>query len=323
LDLSRYSIGVMHNGADALTTPSESLTGSLAPASRHVIGMGMTDTGPSSVFHGVYGAHPNDLISAQMNGDDAILLYLGIATGDGSDAIVVDTYGQVGQDGSGTAWDYTDSYASRCIETPAGLVFDAAVWDLPGAGALTDGCGGIDICESALLLNLTSPWSPAYCIQESAGTPYCSGADERCPCSNGGDGSLGDAGCANSAAHSGSTLRATGSTSIADDDLTLRAAAAVPGEPAVFFQGDHAVAGGLGLPFGDGLKCVLGRLVRLEVTYLDDAGRAHTSVQIASAGGATPGDVLRYQLWYADHGSSQGCGFGFNLSNGLEIVWSP
>jgi hypothetical protein len=34
-----------------------------------------------------------------------------------------------------------------------------------------------------------------------------------------------------------------------------------------------------------------------------------------------PGDVKRYQIWYRDPQGSP-CGAQFNLSNGMEIVWS-
>jgi hypothetical protein len=33
------------------------------------------------------------------------------------------------------------------------------------------------------------------------------------------------------------------------------------------------------------------------------------------------GDVKRYQLWYRDPASTP-CGAQFNLSNGLEVIWS-
>ena len=46
-------------------------------------------------------------------------------------------------------------------------------------------------------------------------------------------------------------------------------------------------------------------------------------MDLAVKGGVSAGDLRRYQLWFRDPGSESPCGAGFNLSNGLELTWSP
>jgi hypothetical protein len=82
----------------------------------------------------------------------------------------------------------------------------------------------------------------------------------------------------------------------------------------------NAVNGGNGNTFGDGLRCVGGSVVRLQVRTASAAGGSATTVDIASAGGVSAGDLLRYQLWYRDSVTTP-CGSGYNLSNGIELTW--
>ena len=83
--------------------------------------------------------------------------------------------------------------------------------------------------------------------------------------------------------------------------------------------------GGAGNPFGDGLRCAGGGVIRLQVRFSDAAGNSHTTVSIASKGGVSPGDVKRYQCWYRTTNNPP-CGLGvndFNSSNGLAVTWAP
>ena len=94
-----------------------------------------------------------------------------------------------------------------------------------------------------------------------------------------------------------------------------------PNQFMVFFQGDNAVNGGAGNPFGDGLRCAGGNVVRLNApTMSDAAGSADTTgITISVTGGVSSGDTRRYQGWYRDPGGP--CGSGFNLTNGYEVNW--
>jgi hypothetical protein len=82
------------------------------------------------------------------------------------------------------------------------------------------------------------------------GTSYC--ACPTGPCGN----SDPAAGCANSTG-AGARLRAQGRT--LPDELNLLVSGARPGQPAIFCQGDNALM----LPFGDGLRCIGGSVVRI------------------------------------------------------------
>ena len=162
-----------------------------------------------------------------------------------------------------------------------------------------------------LFLDACSPPSSAYCFGDGSGNT--------CPCSNHG---AADAGCANSVFGSGSQLLFSGSMSVAAGDLQLDATASIPNAPGLFFQGQTKLNGGNGLPFGDGLRCVGGTIVRLQVRTASFLGDAHSTLTIPIAGGVSPGDTRRYQWWYRDSSGSP-CGSGFNTSNAVEIQWVP
>ena len=161
------------------------------------------------------------------------------------------------------------------------------------------------------------------------GTPFCFGdgtGTTLCPCGNTG---AAGRGCANSTASGGALLEATGSASVGAGDLVLVGSGAQPGQPGLYFQGNNAINGGNGIQNGDGLRCAGGSIRRLQVRTAGGAasanpGGSETTVNIAAVGAVNPGDTRRYQWWYrnpAPGGSS--CGTTFNLSNGLQVVWTP
>lgn len=81
------------------------------------------------------------------NGNDVYSLELG--------TVVHDTYGWIGVNGSGEAWEYTDSYAySKPYRAPNGGVFDPDNWVFGGPGALA---AATDSERLALLRARTSP----------------------------------------------------------------------------------------------------------------------------------------------------------------------
>lgn len=148
----------------------------------------------------------------------------------------------------------------------------------------------------------------SFCFGDGSGT--------NCPCGN--DGASGG-GCANSTG-AGAVLSSSGSSSITSADLTLSVSGLPPG-PGLYFQGNNAVNSGDGNPFGDGLRCVGGQVVRIEVRF-SSSGSSETADSIAEQGGVNAGDLKRYQLWYRDTNGSP-CDSGFNFSNGYEVHWTP
>jgi len=318
VDLALYSLGNKNNGGTDLGGGSATvLSGSLAAGASYVVSYD-SDNDP---FATVYGQDPDFYIGPYINGDDVVILYLGHATGDGSDATAVDVYGVEGVDGSGTDWEYQDSYSYRLGNSDNGGVFDVSDWFVAGANALEAGCGGDDACETINHQNLTTPWSHNG-SGGGCGTSFCSGDQGTCPCGNENDGSGGDAGCANGANSGGGALSTSGSCSIASADLMLAGSGLAPSQPGLYFQGDNAINGGVGNPFGDGIRCAGGAVIRLEVSFADASGASSTTIDIGSKGGVAAGDVKRYQLWYRDPNTSP-CGGLFNLSNGMEITWTP
>ena len=151
------------------------------------------------------------------------------------------------------------------------------------------------------------------------GLSYCSGdgSSTACPCGNV---SAAGEGCANDTG-SGAALTATGSNSIAADNLVLVASNLTQG-PGLFFQGNNAVNSGNGNAFGDGLRCAGGSVRRLEVLFANAGNNftASSTISVATDGNVSVGQTKRYQYWYRDAGTSP-CNSLFNLSNGYEITW--
>lgn len=151
------------------------------------------------------------------------------------------------------------------------------------------------------------------------GTAYCfgDGSGTACPCGNNGEPGRG---CGNGTNGNGAILEASGSTLVANGDLTLNGHDLPPGVPGLFFQGSAQVNGGLGNMFGDGLLCAGGGIQRLQVATADGFGDLSSSVNIVLAGSVSAGSTLNYQLWYRDAAGTP-CGTGFNTTNAIEIVW--
>jgi hypothetical protein len=154
---------------------------------------------------------------------------------------------------------------------------------------------------------------------------FCSGdgTGTACPCANSG---LAGRGCANSSYPEGARLTASGKAgaSAGTDTLTLTATG-IPG-PGLFFQGDGQQVGGAGFPFGDGLLCAGGAILRFGVVFPTGGAATYpgglTPSPIHLAGLTTSGDVRHYQVWYRD--AAPFCAAPtFNLTQGLTLVWGP
>lgn len=139
-----------------------------------------------------------------------------------------------------------------------------------------------------------------------------------CPCSN--PGAFGH-GCANSAGAQGGLLTASGSSSLSADTLVL-AGSGMPDSSALYFQGsafEYAQ-----IPYGDGLRCVAGSIVRLATkanasgaSRFPSAGDPSVSVR---GGVATPG-TRYYQVVYRDR-ASYCTPSTVNATSGMAILWS-
>ena len=160
----------------------------------------------------------------------------------------------------------------------------------------------------------------------AVGTAYCfgDGTATACPCGNVG---AAGSGCANSVNVNGAKLEAQGNASMTADSLTLRGTGMSPTGTCLYFQGTTRLSGGLGVVFGDGLRCAGGTIVRLG-TKTNSAGasaygNATADIPVSVRGQLPAGGGTRtYQVWYRN--AVAFCTPSvFNLTNGLEIVWTP
>ena len=152
LDMSSFSIGNFNNGGTTLGGgASTALSGSLGPGGIYVVAY----EPDAAVFQSTYGFAPDFMTGAFINGDDVVAIFDGPATGDGTDANILDIYGVIGVDGSGEAWDYTDGYSFRLPTVLSGSSsFNAAEWFIGGANSLET---GDDVTELALIQAVTTP----------------------------------------------------------------------------------------------------------------------------------------------------------------------
>jgi len=130
----------------------------------------------------------------------------------------------------------------------------------------------------------------------------------------------------------GALIVATGSASVSANDLTLHAGPIRPGEPAILYYGDTRVNGGNGLPFGDGLRCAGGTVIRFFPFVNADASGTLTqsvnnSAPFVTTSGApiTAAATLHFQFWYRSPLGpyGQGGGASYNLSDALSVTFLP
>ncbi len=168
-----------------------------------------------------------------------------------------------------------------------------------------------------------------FTITESAGTqcgppatPVCfgDGTGLACPCAN--SGAAGN-GCASSVNVNGGNLSSSGSASIGADTLVLLGSS-MPSSSALYFQGTSVLGAGVGVVFGDGLRCAGGTVIRLG-TKTNVVGVSQYPVgldQSISVRGLNSAGAFRiYQVWYRN--AAAFCTAStFNLTNGVSVTWS-
>lgn len=171
----------------------------------------------------------------------------------------------------------------------------------------------------------------AFLPEMSPGTPFCAadGQDPQvttaCPCGNAGSAGRG---CENSSSTGGARLASSGT--LHPDTLVLRSEGELAGSLSILLQGNAAIA--TGVPFGDGVRCVGGLLVRIGATHAvggsatwPQTGDPSISARSAALGDPiAPGSTRWYQAYYRDPVLAF-CpappGNSFNASSGLVITW--
>jgi hypothetical protein len=158
----------------------------------------------------------------------------------------------------------------------------------------------------------------------TTGMPFCpgDGTGTACPCANNSVAGAGE-GCLNSLA-TGGKLRATGTASIGGDTLVLHGTQ-MANSSCLYFQGTTQASAGAGSVFGDGKRCAGGSVIRLK-TKTNVAGASNypegADPLISVKGAVTSPGIRTYQSWYRN--AAAFCTPStFNLTNGLEVSWTP
>ncbi|MBL8862803.1 MAG: zinc-dependent metalloprotease [Planctomycetes bacterium] len=113
-------------------------------------------------------------------------------------------------------------------------------------------------------------------------------------------------------------ISASGSSSVAANDLLLSAAPVPANSTGLFYCGPSQTQ----VPFGNGLRCVGGPTFRLGLVAAAGGGlaRAVDNTLPPAAGQLVAGSTWNFQAWFRD---AAGGGANFNLSNGLRIPFGP
>jgi len=113
----------------------------------------------------------------------------------------------------------------------------------------------------------------------------------------------------------GASIWASGSTSLSQADLVLRAMACPPNRPGLFFYGNLAA----NLPFGNGVRCLGGTIRRRPALLIDASGSAAQPFDYSSSPIAA-GSSWNFQFWFRD---PLGGGAFFNLSDAIRFDFVP
>ena len=223
---------------------------------------------------------------------------------------------------SGLEWNPISQLLGSGVGAGAELGTSVGLFWQPGSGNAFNGSAGAPAAADGQGAALT--WSVPV---PSFATTFCygDGSGAACPCGN--ESSVGsESGCTTGMnLHHGAWMRVGGETrtdSVSADDITFLCAWSARNQTAMLFAGTTQIAGGSGLPFGDGLRCVGGQIVRLGLrTTSSGYGTAIWGPGLASQAGWQPGQTRYFQTWFRDPNGP--CGTGHSLTNGLAVVFGP
>ncbi len=154
-----------------------------------------------------------------------------------------------------------------------------------------------------------------YCFGDGSGTP--------CPCGNNG---APGRGCGNSQNGFGGLLWSNGNPSIANDTVHMTVSGVNLNATMLLYQGTIPL---VGVPFGDGLRCVAGNTRRLKIQPALCGNREFGygvpgDAPISVSGGLGGPGTVYYQVRYRDANPTF-CSVPalFNWTNGYQLTWVP
>jgi hypothetical protein len=116
----------------------------------------------------------------------------------------------------------------------------------------------------------------------------------------------------------GATIRAIGSATVSQNDVSLVCERLPANKAGLFFFGPSQVQ----VPFGNGFRCVGGSFLRLGPPQFSSAqGVTLRDLDLAAPpalGVVAPGVTSNFQFWYRDPAAG---GASFNLSNAVSVTW--
>ncbi|MFT4538569.1 MAG: hypothetical protein ACI835_001005 [Planctomycetota bacterium] len=176
-----------------------------------------------------------------------------------------------------------------------------------------DNNGTPDDCEN--IIDCNSNGTPDSCDIASGTSQDANnnGIPDECEC-----GGVNYCQTAPNSVGSGATIWYTGSSSVAANDLMLRAQGLPAQQFGIFYYGPNQ----LNAPFGEGFRCVGGSTTRLPVLSSNNAGNVNYAIDNTNlpptAGAIIPGAVWNFQFWYRD---PAGGGTSYNLTDALEMTF--
>lgn len=185
--------------------------------------------------------------------------------------------------------------------------------------------GGFDFDQTGEFLYVAMGASAAEAtaitvLRRDFGALGCSGPAQICPCGNG---SNGIGGCDNSFGTGGATIDTRGVPRVSADSFRVEATRLPPVTSVLLFQGTALPSGGI-QPFGDGLRCVAGTVIRLGVEVSANGAASWPAAgdpDLSVRGAIPPGATRIYQAWYRNAATGFCTPSTFNLSNSLVVTW--
>lgn len=220
--------------------------------------------------------------------------------------------------GSVSLWQRQGStWAERRELVPASMVGEGQM----GFGVSLD---GNQVLSGALYEGLQGAYEGAaylFTIPESVGETFCfgDGNGTECPC-GWNNFTPGSSGCLAGGVGKGGFLLGFGSASVGADDMKLAATNLPAIRPALLFHGSSELAGGNGVAFGNGLRCVGGTVGRVSVRTTNSFGDVFWPTGLAASEGFSSGDTALFQVWYRD--PVHFCGADFNFTNGYRVSFT-